>query len=245
MNLALKMLDAFLFLLQPAAGLPVMRRLHSLLHCSRNTVGYYFSSPAITTEDKKKGQKLALGLPHGPRRSAEKSRDQASCATGASSHAAPAQPCPRWRGMKAAPVAPLHPPKTCTALLSRAHVPCHHCQISSHCLKMPPVHSFLPPFPLPHPLPNPSQCLFSLLPLPNPRSCYSSCLPLLSPALLSRCPLVSPQNIPIYKQVKNHMEMSITICSLLYHRTEHIYNSFPVLPSSLRPLTPPRPPNCI
>lgn len=60
MNLGLKMLDTFLFLLQPAAGLPVISMSHSLLHCSRNTAGYYFSSSAIITEDKKKAQTTTL-----------------------------------------------------------------------------------------------------------------------------------------------------------------------------------------
>lgn len=188
-----------------------------------NTVGYYFSSPALTTEEKKKAQKLVLGhKPHGLQRRAEKGRDQASCATGASSHVAPAQPFPRWKGTKATPAALLHPPKTCTALLSRAHIQfTHHCQLFSHCLKISPIHSFPPPFPLPHPLPNLSQCLPLSCPFLTPvlathPASHRSLLP-----LLSCCPLLPPQNVLTYKQVKNHIEISITTCSLLYHRPGH------------------------
>lgn len=108
----------------------------------------------------------------------------------------PTQPFCRWKGTKAAPAAPPHPPRTCTASLPRAHVRfVHHCQLFFFlCPKMPLAHSFPPPFPLPHLLPNLSQHLSSLLPLPNPSSCYSSCLPchsllpLLPTALPSKCP---------------------------------------------------------
>lgn len=43
---------------------------------------------------------------------------------------------------------------------------------------------------------------------------------------------------PHTNKEKNHMETPIITCSVLYHRTELIYNSFPVLPSSLWSLTP-------
>jgi len=102
----------------------------------------------------------------------------------------PAQPFPGQRGMKAAPAAPPHSPKTCTALLSTVctHF-ARHCQLLSHCLKMPLVHSF-PPC---HPLPDLSQHLSSLLPLPNSGSCYSSCLPYCPHAACSS-PFKTPQH---------------------------------------------------
>lgn len=149
-----------------------------------------------------------LGPPHSPQRGSERSKDWASCATGISSHMATAQPFPKWKGIKTIPTVPLHPPKAGTALLSRAHAHfAHHCQLFSHWLKMPPVHSFPPPFPLPHPLTNLSQRLPPLLPLPNPGSCYSSCLhcrsllPLLPTPFPSKCPHIQTRKKITWKRL--------------------------------------------
>lgn len=145
---------------------------------------------------------------------------------------------PQLRGMKTTPAAPLHPPKTCMVVLSRnMHIWPTTASFFSHCLKMSPVHSFLPPFPLP--LPSFRQCLSSLLRLPNSSSSYISCPPLLSTAFTVILP---SQNVPTQEQVKTFMDVSITTRSLLYHRTAHGCNSFPWLPSSLLPLPDPSTP---
>lgn len=147
----------------------------------------------------KNPQKLVLGPQQGPQRRAEKRRNQTSCATGGSSHGALAQSFPNWGGHKghtgspsvSTLAAPLHPPKTCPAVLSR-HMHIWPTTASFFLtLKMPPIHSFLPPFPLP--LPSLRQCPSSLLPLPNSNSSYTSYAPSLSPALTVMLP---SQNVP-------------------------------------------------
>lgn len=209
------MLDTFLFLLQPAAGLPVISMPRSLLHCSRNTAGYYFSSSAIIAEDKKKAQKLALGPPH----CLQKSRKEQ---TPVQLHLGCQQPFPKWRGTKATS-APLHPPKTCIALLFRAHVHfAHHCQLFTHSLKITLVHSSLPPLLLLHPLPTSVSAFPLSYPFPSPVLATHPASHHSLPPLLSQCLFLSHQNVSTYEQVKNHMEMFVTTCSLLHHRTGHI-----------------------
>lgn len=177
--------DTFLFLLQPAAGLPVMKMSQSLLHCSRNYMWHccFFSSPAITAEDKKKAQKLALGPPHSPQRRGEKSRDQVSRDL---SHAAPVQPFPRsWRP-HCIPLKSTQPgcPGHMDALLTTAIV----------FLTVLKCHQFIPSWLFSlfrHSLPKLSQHPSSLLSLPSPGSCYSShhpCCSLLPTPLPSKCP---------------------------------------------------------
>lgn len=81
--------------------------------------------------------------------------------------------------------------------------PAHHCQLFSHCPKMPPV-----PF-LPTSIPSssssgptsastfPLSCPFRTPVLTTRPASHRSLLP-----SLSRCPLLSPQNVPTYEQVK-------------------------------------------
>lgn len=84
MNLALKMLDTFLFLLQPAAGLPVMRMLHSLLHCSRNYTEHCWVLFLFLSYNIQKSTETCSGATARP---SEKSRKEEK----------PDQLCHRWQ----------------------------------------------------------------------------------------------------------------------------------------------------